>query len=31
MVAGWLLRQPRGCLALDQGDAVTLFVPEPAP
>jgi hypothetical protein len=28
MVAGWLLRQPPGCLALDQGDAVSLFVPE---
>ena len=28
MVAGWLLRQPPGCLAQDCGDAVTLYVPE---
>lgn len=28
LVAGWLLRQPAGCLAQDRGDAVTLYVPE---
>ncbi len=27
MVAVWLFRQPRNCLALDQGYAVTLFSP----
>jgi hypothetical protein len=26
MVAAWLLSQPRGCLALDQGDVVSLFI-----
>lgn len=28
LVAGWLLRQPAGCLAQDRGDAVTLYVPD---
>lgn len=31
LVAYWLLRQPPSCLALDQGDATTLYLPAPAP
>ncbi len=27
-VVAWLLRQPESCLARDQGDAVTLYLPE---